>query len=111
MSENKDHGAKKKLFASLAQPLPVHYPSLSSAMRKQVREAYVYKQKGLCAHCNTKLIEEPDILIQRAWIDEKLFPEGFFDHPIHLHHDHNTGKTIGAIHARCNAYLWQYKGE
>ena len=44
-------------------------------------------------------------------IHEELFPKNFFDHPIHLHHDHETGMTIGAVHAQCNAVLWQYHGE
>lgn len=32
-------------------------------------------------------------------------------YPVHLHHDHKTGLTIGAVHAKCNAVLWQYYGE
>jgi hypothetical protein len=28
-----------------------------------------------------------------------------------LHHCHQTGLTIGAVHAKCNAVLWQYHGE
>lgn len=43
-------------------------------------------------------------------IDERLFPKGFFDHPVHLHHNHDTGLTIGAIHCYCNAISWQYHG-
>jgi hypothetical protein len=30
--------------------------------------------------------------------------------PIHLQHDHDTGLTEGAVHAYCNAVLWQYEG-
>ena len=32
-------------------------------------------------------------------------------HPIHLHHDHDTDLTIGAVHAYCNAILWEYHNE
>ena len=45
------------------------------------------------------------------WIDEELVPENFFKYPVHLHHSHYTGMTIGAVHANCNAVLWQYHGE
>jgi len=44
-------------------------------------------------------------------IKKSLFPRGFFGYPIHLHHSHDTGMTIGAVHAHCNAVLWQYEGE
>jgi hypothetical protein len=44
-------------------------------------------------------------------INVDLFPPNFFKWPVHLHHDHRTGMTIGAVHCRCNAVLWQYHGE
>lgn len=44
-------------------------------------------------------------------VNMKLFPPNFFKHPVHLHHDHQTGMTIGAVHNHCNAVLWQYYGE
>jgi hypothetical protein len=31
-------------------------------------------------------------------------------HPVHLQHSHVTGLTEGAVHAFCNAVLWQYEG-
>lgn len=91
--------------------LPQHYPSLKREEIRVVREAYVKEQKGLCAYCQTPLVEEPAAHIQAAWIDESLFPPTMFKFPIHLHHNHDTGMTIGAVHARCNAYAWQYEGE
>ena len=42
---------------------------------------------------------------------DRLFPESFFKYPVHLHHSHDTGKTIGAVHAYCNAVLWEYYGQ
>ena len=39
-----------------------------------------------------------------------LFPAFFLSHPIHLQHNHETNMTEGAVHARCNAVLWQYEG-
>jgi hypothetical protein len=43
-------------------------------------------------------------------INWKLFPENFLMYPVHLQHDHNTNLTEGAVHAYCNAVLWQYEG-
>ena len=48
---------------------------------------------------------------QEVWVDEELFPENFFTHPAHLHHCHKTGLTLGAVHPRCNAILWQHYGK
>ena len=28
-----------------------------------------------------------------------------------IEYDRVTGLTIGAVHAKCNAYLWQYKSQ
>lgn len=46
-----------------------------------------------------------------ARLQRKIFPKGFFDRPVHLHHSHDTGLTIGAVHAVCNAVLWIYHRE
>lgn len=88
--------------------LPTDYTLLTAKQRRIVREQYILNQKGLCAHCKNPLHTEPvTILI----ISKELFPTGFFNNPVHLHHNHNTGMTIGAVHAKCNAILWQYFGE
>lgn len=91
--------------------LPQDYTSLSSQSRRQVREQYIQEQEGLCHHCGDTLFRSSSRQVCLLMINEELFPENFFDHPIHLHHDHNTGLTIGAVHAQCNAALWQYHGE
>ncbi len=31
--------------------------------------------------------------------------------PTHLHHDHDTGLTIGAAHGACNIWLWISEGK
>jgi hypothetical protein len=49
--------------------------------------------------------------MKRYPIDRELFPPGFFNYPVHLHHSHNSGLTIGAVHSYCNAVLWHYHGE
>jgi hypothetical protein len=91
--------------------LPVDYTKLQPYERKKVREEYIRVQKGICKHCKMPLDGPPDERVQALRINLSLFPPGFLDHPVHLHHNHDTGMTIGAIHARCNAVLWQYYGE
>ena len=87
---------------------PVNYKKLTWQERKKVREDYVKFQNGLCHHCGKPLDEAPDWTRK---INEKLFPPSFFNYPVHLHHSHLTNMTIGAVHAYCNAVLWQYHGE
>ena len=48
--------------------------------------------------------------IAEKHVTHYLFPDGFFKHPVHLQHDHDTGLTEGAVHAYCNAVLWEYFG-
>lgn len=43
-------------------------------------------------------------------INMRMFPKGFFNHPVHLQHCHKTDMTEGAVHAQCNAIMWQYEG-
>jgi len=90
---------------------PQNYNALSQPKRKALREQYVIAQKGLCWHCQGALTKKPTGQSAKAPIDWKLFPPGFLGHPVHLHHNHVTGMTIGAVHSRCNAWLWQYKGQ
>ncbi len=94
-----------------AMDLPIRYSQTHHSVRRQAREEYVRRQGGRCLHCNEPLGQPAGKWIEKAFIDEGLFPIGFFDHPIHLHHDRKTDLTLGAVHARCNAWLWQYKGE
>lgn len=88
--------------------LPVDYRSISSAKRKAVREEYVARQGGLCAHCKGNLDKEPPDHVTSKWIYWRLFPPNFLRYPVHLQHSHETGMTEGAVHAYCNAVSWQY---
>ena len=87
--------------------LPVAYDNLPRGERRLVREQYIEEQKGLCMFCKTDLNVEPVMDKKIKW---DLFPPGFLAHPVHLQHDHNTGLTEGAVHAYCNAVLWQFHG-
>lgn len=91
--------------------LPVKYDDLSSWNKKKVREQYWVNQKGICTFCKEKLSDKPSKQVLDLDINKKLFPVGFFKYPVHLHHDHNTGLTLSAIHNKCNAVLFQYYGE
>lgn len=91
--------------------LPINYDEADRFTRRQAREQYITEQKGICCHCNLPLTQLPVELIKKYPINKSLFPKSMFDYPIHLHHCHGTGMTIGAVHAHCNAILWQYHGE
>lgn len=91
--------------------LPVKYEELTSKTRWRVRAQYVRDQHGLCCHCKGDLTKDPIGKDAALAVNHSLFPPGFFTHPVHLHHNHKTGWTIGAIHPHCNAVLFQYYGE
>ncbi len=85
--------------------LPADYTKLTSAQRKKVREKYTKLQDNKCMFCKSSLDQKP---IEEHKINWSLFPKGFTRYPIHLQHDHQTNLTEGAVHAYCNAVLWQY---
>lgn len=89
----------------------VNYNELSQRERKHVRENYAKDQDGLCFYCDAPLDGPASERVQKKVVNKNLFPKGFFNHPVHLHHNHNTGMTIGAVHCKCNAVLWQYHHE
>lgn len=91
--------------------LPINYNEAHYTVRREARNAYVELQDGKCCHCGADLTGKPDEQIRQMPVDKRLFPPNFFKWPIHLHHDHVTGMTIGAVHNYCNAVLWQYHGE
>lgn len=96
---------------SIGMHLPVIYDDCDWSYRRVVRLEYISRQKGNCCHCMRPLSGPCAARLLIAPINFDLFPVGFFENPVHLHHSRVTGLTIGAVHARCNAYLWQYKGE
>ncbi len=90
--------------------LPVDYDKLPQRERRAVREQYIKQQDNLCMFCGEDLFDEPPERVTEQYINWDFFPRGFLNAPIHLQHDHGTGLTEGAIHAYCNAVLWQYHG-
>lgn len=91
--------------------LPLLYDRIPPHKRKAVREEYIRLQEGKCYACLEDIHGPIAEQLRTVYINKDLFPEFFFKHPIHLHHDHTSGLTIGAVHAECNALLWQYHGE
>lgn len=91
--------------------LPVNYNELSIAEKKTVREEYIKRQNGKCHYCRAPLDGPPSEEAGKLPVHKFLFPRGFFNWPVHLHHNHNTGDTIGAVHCHCNAVMWEYLGE
>jgi hypothetical protein len=89
--------------------LPLNYNNLHYTERKAVRLQYIEQQNGLCFYCGCALSEEPPKEIKEKGINWNLFPKNFLQYPVHLQHNHNTGMTEGAVHAYCNAVLWQYE--
>jgi hypothetical protein len=91
--------------------LPVNYSKLHWKQIASVRKQYITEQRGKCHHCGGDLKLPPPQCIQNYKINWSLFPDKFLKYPVHLHHSHTTGMTIGAVHSLCNAVLWQYHGE
>lgn len=91
--------------------LPIKYSETHWSVRREARNQYIKQQNGRCCHCGELLSLAPAKEVYTKHLNYKLFPANFFKHPIHLHHSHKTDLTIGAVHARCNAVLWQYYGE
>lgn len=90
--------------------LPTNYTKLTPQERREVREQYIAKQKGKCFYCKSDLNNPAPKEITDKKIDWDLFPANFLRYPIHLQHSHETDMTEGAVHAYCNAVMWQYEG-
>ena len=85
--------------------------ALSASERRKERKRLTKVQNGKCWLCGASLRQKPTIAIRRLPLNKGLFPKGFFSHPVHLHHDHTTGKSVGVVHALCNGVLWEYFGQ
>lgn len=90
--------------------LPVDYTLLSPRERADVRAEYIKQQDGKCYWCKETLNLPPPKHITDHKIDWRIFPDNFLKWPIHIQHNHTTGMTEGAVHAYCNAVMFQYHG-
>ncbi|CAH9015945.1 conserved hypothetical protein [Vibrio phage 242E40-1] len=91
--------------------LPINYSNSSFNQRRVARERYAELQWFRCHYCGKPLAGSPSRKVLNSKINYNIFPKDMFKSKIHLHHCRKTGMTIGAVHSRCNAYLWQYKGK
>lgn len=91
--------------------LPINYADANWQQRKQARLEYIKLQKNICWYCRCTLLENAREDVVKIPINKKLFPATMFQYPVHLHHDHDSGLTIGAVHNICNVVLWQYHGK
>ena len=90
--------------------LPINYTRLTRVQRKEVREQYILQQRHQCYWCHEDLRNPAPDVITAQKINLKLFPPGFLNNPIHLQHNHENGQTEGAVHAYCNAVMWEHHG-
>lgn len=86
------------------------YSQMTPQQRRKLRELYVDMQDGKCMYCWHPLDKKPPKRILDYEINWSLFPDNFLKYPVHLQHNHDTDETEGAVHAYCNAVLWQYEG-
>lgn len=87
---------------------PKDYEDLSPTERRIIRGEYVSAQGGLCWYCK-KPLSGKSPHDDNTKVNWWRFPTNFLKYPIHLHHDHETGLTIGAVHAYCNAVSFDYE--
>jgi len=87
---------------------PVNYDRMTPRERRAIREAYIAEQHGICCYCHALLTEASPHEVNKTKVDWDRFPPNFLRWPVHLHHDHATGMTIGAVHAYCNAVSFDY---
>ena len=85
------------------------YSTLGFEERRLLRLRYIQLQNGKCFYCKEDLTLEPPKSVTEKPINWSLFPSSFLKYPIHLQHSHDTDMTEGAVHAYCNAVMWQYE--
>lgn len=90
--------------------LPTTYSDKTSYKRRLIREEYIRRQDNKCYFCSGSLSEKPIPTEEEFPIRWELFPPNFLKYPVHLQHCHETDMTEGAVHAFCNAVMWQYYG-
>lgn len=90
--------------------LPTRYSRLEPYERKLVRDDYIQRQNGKCMYCEKSLYGPPASWVTIKPINLHKFSKGFMGSPIHLQHCHKTDMTEGAVHAYCNAVMWEYDG-
>lgn len=103
--------------------LPMPYDELRRNWRKKrfVRDAYRAFQDDACCICGGLLApygDAPKKTRENLEILEAVIGKGEAINlsklqrwPTHLHHNHETGLTVGAAHGACNIWLWISEGK
>ena len=97
-------------FKPAENMLHFRYVDLTPRDRAELRSEYAKAQGNLCPFCKCDLDGPPSEAVRTTKLVLSMFPPRFLKHPVHLQHDHRTGMTEAAIHARCNGVLWQEFG-
>ena len=107
------YGSTTEIYHAYGSPFPQRYRDLNTNQRRKLRDEYVEHFRGRCLYCGLKLDGKPSRIVRDSvdeieWDDLPGGKEGFLSNPIHLHHDHGTGLTLGPVHALCNAHSWHF---
>jgi hypothetical protein len=107
------YGWRIEIWHEKNSPFPQRYSDLNKSQRRKCREQYVEHCRGRCLYCDEPLNEKPHEYVRakatsNTWAGLPGGRKGFLSNLIHLHHDHETGLTLAAIHALCNAHSWHY---
>lgn len=87
------------------------YSEMTSNDRRSLRERMERAQGGECWYCSTPLYMSPPSHIENYKYNKRIFPPNMLKYPVHLHHDHETDACLGAVHAKCNVYMWEVEGQ
>ena len=85
--------------------LPTKYSSLSGERLSAVKEAYICLQRERCWLCGNNLWGLPKYIVENPKLMALCFNKLAEQMPYHLHHDHDTGLTLGVTHAECNIII------
>ncbi len=107
------YGNPIEIHHEYGSPFPQRYRDLNTDQRRKLRDEYVAYFGGRCLYCDGQLDDKPHEFVcqsadQIEWDNLPGSKEGFLKNPVHLHHDHKTGLTLGPVHALCNAHSWHY---
>lgn len=106
-------GTRLEIRHKYGSPFPQRYRDLNANQHRKLRDEYVEYFRGRCLYCDGQLDDEPHEFVRQSadeieWDNLPGSKEGFLKNPVHLHHDHETGLTLGPIHALCNAHSWHF---
>ena len=107
------NGWAVQIYHEYGSPFPQRYRDLNTSQRRKLREQYVEYFRGRCLYCSERLGDKPHKFVCESaddieWNNLPGGKEGFLSNPVHLHHDQETGLTLGPVHALCNAHSWHF---